>query len=105
MGRIFRFSHDSRALEVRVRPVEEAWELWLFEHGQPVELAATVTIDDAVQAFQDGADLIAQTAHAIEQRFKICESVVAVGGPTTAGPQKLEPADTSYSALAQTAPI
>ena len=97
MGRIFRFTHERRELEVRVRPIEEAWELWLFEKGQQVEHAATVTIDAAVVAGQSGSDLIAQSAQAIEKR--IIGGETAVNSLTTAA-QKPEPSNAAEGPLA-----
>ncbi|UYN95220.1 MAG: hypothetical protein KIT25_24960 [Enhydrobacter sp.] len=50
----------ARRLEVRVVPVDEAWELWLFEGERRLALAGTVAIDAATEAWRQGLDPVAQ---------------------------------------------
>lgn len=60
MGRRFDLLHRNRRLEVRVEPIDEAWELWLWEDGERLALAVTVPIDRATEAWRQGLDPIAQ---------------------------------------------
>jgi hypothetical protein len=56
VSRRFSLHHQGRAIDVLVEPVDEAWELWLCEHGRRLTLAGTVPIDDAVAAWREGKD-------------------------------------------------
>ena len=60
MGRRFTVPHRSRRLELRVEPIDEAWELWLWEDGERLVLVVTVPIDRATEAWRQGLDPITQ---------------------------------------------
>jgi hypothetical protein len=77
MGRVFKLAHDGRELEVHVCTVDEAWELWLFEKGCRLIMAAVVTIDDSLSAWRNhGADLIAETVRNIHERLEAGDIVL-----------------------------
>jgi hypothetical protein len=81
MGRRFSLWHRDRDLEVRVEPIDEAWELWLCEHGQRLTLGATVAIDMAAEAWRLGQDPIAQTVERIRAEIESGVMVVPDGIP------------------------
>ncbi len=56
MSRQFSLQHKGRAIDVRVEPVDEAWELWLCESGRRITLGGTLPIDDAIAAWHQGED-------------------------------------------------
>ena len=56
VSRQFSLEHRGRAIKVLVEPVDEAWELWLWERGRRLTLGGTVPIDDAVAAWREGKD-------------------------------------------------
>jgi hypothetical protein len=70
MPRKFDLTHEGRVLEVRIRPIDEAWELWLFEKSRQLALAGVVSIDDVILARRNGTnDPIADAVEAIRQRL------------------------------------
>jgi hypothetical protein len=74
MSRQFELPHRGRALAVRVRPIDEAWEFWLFENGVELVLGAVLSIDDAAKAWRDGiADPIADVIADIRGRLEAGE--------------------------------
>jgi hypothetical protein len=70
MGRQFELTHQGRALAVRVRPIDDAWELWLYENGRELALADVLSIDDATLARRNGsADPVADAVGRIRRRL------------------------------------
>lgn len=69
MPRHFNLHHRGRAFEVLVEPVDEAWELWLYERGQRLTLGGTVPIDDAIAAWRQGQDSVLLMVERIRARM------------------------------------
>ncbi|MBS0220000.1 MAG: hypothetical protein JSR91_04580 [Proteobacteria bacterium] len=70
MGRQFEMTHRGRSLAVRVRPIDDAWELWLYENGRELALADVLSIDDATVARRNGsADPVADAVSRIRVRL------------------------------------
>jgi hypothetical protein len=67
MGRRFAATHGGRMLNICVRPVDEAWELWVCEGGKRLLLGATVPIDSAIEQWRTGLDPIARSAENIRR--------------------------------------
>ena len=68
MSRQFSLHHRGRAFEVLVEPVDEAWELWLYERGRRLTLGGTVPIDDAIAAWRRGQDPVLLMVERIRAR-------------------------------------
>jgi hypothetical protein len=66
--RQFSLQHKGRALQVLVEPVDEAWELWLYESGRRLTLGGTVPIDDAIAAWREGKDPVLLMVEGIRRR-------------------------------------
>ena len=71
MARQFELAHCGRQFVVQVRPIDDAWELWLCEYGRPLVMAAVVYIDDATVARRHGcADPVAEVVGTIRRRLE-----------------------------------
>jgi len=69
-GRTFEIAHPGRTLSVRVRPVDDAWELWLYENDQPLFRVDVVSVDDAASAWIKGsADPVADAVVRVRHRL------------------------------------
>jgi len=78
MARQFELTHCGRRFVVQVRPIDDAWELWLCEFGRPLVMAAVVSIDDATLARRYGEpDPVVEVVGAIRQRLESGELQLA----------------------------
>lgn len=68
VSRHFSLEHRGRAIDVLVEPVDEAWELWLCEHGRRLTLGGTVPIDEAIAAWREGKDPVLLMVERIRAR-------------------------------------
>ncbi len=74
MARQFELTHCDRKFVVQVRPIDDAWELWLCEYGRPLLMAAVVSIDEATLARRNGAaDPVADVVRSIRRRLETGE--------------------------------
>jgi hypothetical protein len=71
MARQFELKLHGRALAVRVRPVDNAWELWVYENGRELVLGDVVSIDDVTLQRRGGAaDPVADVVQTIRRRLE-----------------------------------
>ena len=69
-GRRFELTHRGRALSLQVCPVDNAWELWIYENEHRLVRADVVSIDEAASAWSNGAsDPVADAADRIRHRL------------------------------------
>jgi hypothetical protein len=70
MARQFELTHQGRALAVRIRTIDDAWELWLYENGRELALADVLSVDDATLARRNGStDPVADAVSRIRTRL------------------------------------
>ena len=71
MARQFELKLRGRALAVRVRPIDNAWELWVCENGRELVLGDVVSIDDVtLQRRRGAADPVADVVQSIRRRLE-----------------------------------
>jgi hypothetical protein len=71
MARQFEVKLRGRALAVCVRPIDNAWELWVYENGRELILGDVVSIDDVTLQRRDGAeDPVADVVQSIRRRLE-----------------------------------
>lgn len=85
MGRQFSFKHNQSLLRICVRPIDEAWNLWICEAGCRLALGATVSIDEAMDARRSGEDAIVAATEKIRRQIEA--GGLAIASPLTSTDQ------------------